>query len=264
MKTIIYKLLPTKKITSKLDDKKSINIPWNSRLFFQIGLIISLLLGYFVIESTSKLSISYVQPESDYLLEEAPLANYVLEESKKKTVKQRITKPVKKHPKQQVVSHIKPVDNSFNKQETGVPSTEISSDATIPEKGKTTVEVVKPDITKNIRSVEFAPVFPGCESTTTKQERINCFSEKIKKFVSRKFNADKSSGDLTGEQRIPIQFTVDEKGYITDVLVQTDDKGLAKEAKRVISKLPKMTPGRQGDIPVKVQYVLPLVIVVNN
>ncbi len=264
MKTIIYKLLPTKKKTSKLDDKKSINIPWNSRLFFQIGLIISLLLAYLIIESTSKLSISYVQPESDYLLEEAPLANYVLEEPKKKMIKQKITKPVNKRPKQQVVSQIKPVDNSFNKQETEVPSTETSSDTTIPEKGKTTVEVVKPDITKNIRSVEFAPVFPGCESTITKQERINCFSDKIRKFVSRKFNADKSSGNLIGKQRIPIQFTVNEKGNVIDVLVFTKDKGLVKEAKRVLSKLPKMTPGKQGNVPVKVQYVLPLVIVVNN
>ncbi len=264
MNTIIYKLLPTKKITSKLDDKKSINIPWNSRLFFQIGLIISLLLVYLVIESTSNLSISYVQPESDYLLEEVSLANYVLEEPKKEMVKQKVTKPVKKFPKQQVVSQFKPVDNSFNKQETEVSSTETSPDTTIPEKGKTTIEVVKPDITKNISSVEFAPVFPGCENTVTKQERINCFSDKIRKFVSRKFNADKSSGNLTGEQRIPIQFTVDEKGNIIDVLVFTKDKGLVKEAKRVLSKLPKMTPGKQGDVPVKVQYVLPLVIVVNN
>ncbi len=83
MKTIIYKLLPTKKIISKLDDKKGVNIPWNSRLFFQVGLIISLLLVYLVIESTSEMTVSNVEVIPDYSLDEDPTFTIKLEEPKK-------------------------------------------------------------------------------------------------------------------------------------------------------------------------------------
>ncbi len=42
-----------------------------------------------------------------------------------------------------------------------------------------TTLVKKDAIPKNILSVEYAPVFPGCENATTKQERIKCFSDKL-------------------------------------------------------------------------------------
>ena len=260
MKTIIYTLLPTKKTNTKLDDKKKVSTPWNSKLFFQIGLIISLLLAYWVLESTSQLQTEITIATEDDYLAEPPLIQYVIEEPEHK-IEKKITKKTKKIPRQKpVVRSILPVANTFNKKETQVAPTETNQNKKI-DKPFTEISTKKNKETKNILSVEYAPVFPGCESAATNKERINCFSEKVKKFVTKKFNADRNSGVLKGKQRIPIIFTVDENGAITNISVHTTDKGLQKEAKRVLGKLPKMKPGKQGNTPVKVQYTLPLVVV---
>ncbi len=263
MKSIIYNLLPTKKTNTKLDDKKKVNTPWNSKLFFQIGLIISLLFAYWVIESTSQLQTEITIVSNDDYLTEPSLIQYVIEEPEHK-IEKKITKKTKKNHRQKlVVTSILPVANTFNKKEAQLASTETNQNNKI-DKPITGISTKKNKETKNILSVEYAPVFPGCESAETNTERINCFSEKVRKFISRKFNADRNSGNLKGKQRIPIVFTVDKNGLISNISVRTNDKGLQKEAKRVLGKLPKMTPGKQGNTPVKVQYTLPLVVVLEQ
>jgi len=43
--------------------------------------------------------------------------------------------------------------------------------------------------------------------------------------------------------RVYVNFIISEGGSITDIRLHGPDKNLEKEAKRIISKLPKMTPG---------------------
>jgi len=56
-----------------------------------------------------------------------------------------------------------------------------------------------------------------------------------------------------------VGFVVEKDGSIGQVTVLRDiGGGCGNEAKRVISNLPKFTPGKQRGRPVRVQYQLPI------
>ena len=90
-------------------------------------------------------------------------------------------------------------------------------------------------------------------------------SEKIVKFVQRKFNTV-LAGDLglTGRQKISVIFKIDKTGSVTGVRSRGPHPRLEEEAIRVISALPKMIPGRhQGEV-VIVPYSLPIIFTVQD
>jgi protein TonB len=67
------------------------------------------------------------------------------------------------------------------------------------------------------------------------------------------------------EGRVIVQFTVGKDGAIRDVIILRGvDSALDKEAVRVVNKMPKWIPGRQGGTPVSVRYTLPVVFKLNQ
>ena len=59
--------------------------------------------------------------------------------------------------------------------------------------------------------------------------------------------------------KVIIQFVVDRDGTITDpVVVRSVDPYLDKEALRVIKAMPKWTPGKQRQKPVRVSFTVPI------
>ncbi|WP_299337834.1 energy transducer TonB [uncultured Psychroserpens sp.] len=106
--------------------------------------------------------------------------------------------------------------------------------------------------------VEVVPTFPGCESEDN-DIRKQCTTAAISKFISRKFNTDVALGlGLSGRQRILSMFKIDEDGNITFIQSRAAHPRLSEEADRVISLLPKMSPGLQRGKPVTVPYSLPI------
>ena len=107
-------------------------------------------------------------------------------------------------------------------------------------------------------------MFPGCERGSNADKR-KCMSDKIAKFVQRKFNTD-LAGDLglSGRQRISVIFKIDKSGNVTGVRSRAPHPRLEKEAARVINMLPKMKPGRQRGKPVTVPYSLPITFQVQD
>ena len=106
--------------------------------------------------------------------------------------------------------------------------------------------------------IEEVPVFPGCEGN--KQQLRDCLSQEIDKFVKRKFNADLALelGLSPGKKKIFVIFKIDKYGNVTDVQARAPHVRLQKEAIKVVSALPKMTPGKQRGKPVGVKYSLPI------
>ena len=47
-------------------------------------------------------------------------------------------------------------------------------------------------------------------------------------------------------------------GVISEIRMRGPDKNLEKEAERIISKLPQMTPGKQRGKPVRVPFSIPI------
>lgn len=107
--------------------------------------------------------------------------------------------------------------------------------------------------------VEFVPVFPGCEDFSSNTEKRKCMSLKIKSFIVKNFNTDiLEDSSHEKEQKITVQFTINDQGEITKVIARAPNKLLESEAKRVVLNLPQMTPGRQGNNNVAVQYMIPI------
>ncbi len=112
--------------------------------------------------------------------------------------------------------------------------------------------------------IEDIPVYPGCKGT--KAELKACFSKKISRFVNKRFNANLASdlGLSEGKKRIFVMFTINQHGSIDEIQARAPHPRLQKEAERVIKTLPKMTPGKQRGMPVRVKYALPITFEVVN
>jgi protein TonB len=117
------------------------------------------------------------------------------------------------------------------------------------------------DITtsRNLNQVEFVPIFPGCESLGTNEEKKACMSSKISAFVGKRFRTDVFNNlNKNDVHRIYVHFKIDASGNVTDVIARAPHKDMQEEGIRVIEKLPQMTPGRMGDINVPVSYLVPI------
>ncbi|RXG14069.1 TonB-like protein [Leeuwenhoekiella aestuarii] len=112
--------------------------------------------------------------------------------------------------------------------------------------------------------IEEVPVFPGCESLNTNEERKKCMSEHVSQYVNRNFNTKlgKELG-LKGIQRIYTRFRINENGKIVDIESRAKAPELAREAERVISQLPQLSPGKHNGKQVGVLYSLPIVFQTN-
>jgi len=128
-----------------------------------------------------------------------------------------------------------------------------------------TQDVEEPDVEIAFQFIQNPPIYPGCEGKKGKKLK-DCMSKKIKKFVNRYFNTSIASDlGLSGEKiKIMTQFTIDKTGKVTKIRARSKYKDLDKEAKRVISKLPRMKPGQQRNRPVKVTYTLPIIFQVED
>ena len=110
--------------------------------------------------------------------------------------------------------------------------------------------------------IENVPVYPGCKGSNA--EKKKCFSANIQKHVNKKYNTG-LAGDLglsPGKKRVFVMFKIDKTGKIVDVRARGPHARLEKEAIRVISLLPTMTPGKQRGRSVGVKYTLPITLIV--
>jgi protein TonB len=158
---------------------------------------------------------------------------------------------------------IEVVEDEEEVEETVIESTETDQDEEI-EIEEIEIEEVVEDVEVPFAVIENVPEYPGCERGSNAEKR-KCMSDKIAKFVQRKFNTD-LAGDLglSGRQRISVIFKIDKNGNVTGVRSRAPHPRLEKEAARVINMLPKMKPGKQRGKPVIVPYSLPITFQVQD
>lgn len=96
-------------------------------------------------------------------------------------------------------------------------------------------------------SVEVKPMFPG---------GINEFM----KFVMKNYQApeEEEGGGATGV--VQVSMIIDTDGSVSKIDILKDVGSVGKEIKRVLSKCPKWTPGRQKGQNVPVIYNFPITI----
>ncbi|GGD19145.1 energy transducer TonB [Hyunsoonleella pacifica] len=230
------------------------NVGRNSGLFFAIGLALMLFLAYSAINyktyDKADIDIGQLNLEEE-LEEEIPLT-------------QQIVTPPPPPPPPAAPEVIEVVEDEEEVEETVIESTEVDQETEIVEVEEIEVDAVEEDVEVPFAVIENVPVFPGCEKGNNAKKK-KCMSDKIQKFVQRKFNTE-LAGDLglSGRQRINVIFKIDKTGNITGIRARAPHPGLEKEAKRVIGQLPKMKPGKQRGKPVTVPYSLPIVFQVQD
>lgn len=247
---------------SKRAEKKQIDIKWNSPLFFQIGLVVSLLIVFFIMQADFEITQHTVGQSITKTIEEPPMIAYVLEVEKPKPAMSKKSTAVKQRQVRKVVKtnffDVKPNDTQV--QETPIAATDtpvIDTPAPGPETSETPLE---PAETRSVLNVEHVPVFPGCEPFATNAEKMDCMSSKINAFINKNFRKEVLENLSPNETyKIYVKFKIDADGYIADVAANSHNAQLKKEAQRVINTLPPMKPGKQGNKPVGVIYTVPIV-----
>ncbi|WP_394975328.1 energy transducer TonB [uncultured Croceitalea sp.] len=103
--------------------------------------------------------------------------------------------------------------------------------------------------------IEDVPVFPGCEGTDDKRA---CFQEKMQKHIRKNFRYPEEAQEMGLQGKVYLQFTVQKDGSIGGLKMRGPHQILESEASRIISKLPKMEPGKQRGQAVKVPFSIPI------
>jgi periplasmic protein TonB len=227
-----------------------------SKIFFQLGLVLSLLIIYILLEW--KTFDRYINEFGNSIFQTEEIVNIPITE--------RVIEVKPPPPPPPAPEKIEIVADEKEIEETVLESTETDqSEKIIVEDIDKIEEVVEdeevePDIPFAI--IEEAPVFPGCTGTET-QKKL-CLQKKINEHVTKEFNTSLAQelGLKPGKKKVYVQFRIDKNGNIVNVRARGPHKRLEKEAIRVVKLLPKMTPGKQRNRPVKVSYTLPITLIV--
>lgn len=114
------------------------------------------------------------------------------------------------------------------------------------------------DLAVPFAAIDKVPAYPDCAGDNEAMKK--CFTERITAFVGENFNTKIGNDlNLSGRQRIAVQFKIDKTGNIVDVKARAPKPELEAEAIRIVQKLPQMQPGEQDGKKVSVIYSLPIV-----
>ncbi len=230
----------------KKNPKKDLNK--SSGVFFAAGLAMVLALTYVAVEwktfygNTQVVIAQNIEPQ---LEEEVPVVEWK-------------TPPPPPAPVAPPIIEVVP--NEEDIKETVIESLDIDEDTAVIEVGEVDYFEVEEEVKVNWVTIEQVPIFPGCENAEDKRA---CFQDKMNTHIRKVFRYPVIAQEMGVEGKVFAQFTIEKDGSIGKILLRGPDKNLEREAKRIVSKLPKMTPGKQRDQNVKVAFSIPIIFQLN-
>ena len=217
----------------------------NSSLYFAIGLALILFISWQAIEWKT-------YEKTGYAYESLNVEDH--DDSEVPIIVQIKTPPP---PPPKIPENIEVADNDDDVIETEIGSTETDPEEIV-EVDDIEVEDEFDDDPVPFPIIEDVPIYPGCEGVA-KEDRRKCFQQKIVKHVKDNFRYPAIAQDLGISGKVFMQFVIDKDGSIVDIVIaRSPDDNLGKEAMRIISKLPKMTPGKQRGRAVRVPFSIPI------
>ena len=232
----------------ELKKNPEVNLEKKRRTFSLIGLVVSLAIVFYAFEHGTR-------GEGGEGLGELNLED--IEEEIVPITQQNQPPPPPPPPPPPVQELIQIVEDDVEIEDEIEIDTEADEDTEI-EEIEVEEEVVEDQI---FTIVEDMPAFPGCEHLTNKDERAKCFTKKLYEFMGKNQNYPEMAKDANIQGTVYISFVVDKKGKVGDITILKGVHGgsmLDKEAVRMLSLLPKFTPGKQRGKPVKVKYNIPV------
>ena len=218
----------------------------NSSLYFAVGLAVVLFISWQAIEwkTYDKSGYGYealnVDDDDD---EEVPIT-------------EQLKTPPPPPPPPPAPEVLEVVEDEEEVEETIIESTETDQEEIV-EVEDVEVEDDFDDVDVPFAVIEDVPIYPGCEKVA-KSERRNCFQDQINKHIRNNFRYPEIAQEMGIQGRVYVNFVIAKDGSITNVRMRGPDKNLEKEAARIISKLPSMTPGKQRGRPVRVPFSIPI------
>ncbi len=236
-------------------DKHNVNLRKRGIVRFQIGLLLSMVLVYVALE----LSFSTMKPpeiiDTEPLMEKMlinPAALIIEVPKAKQPVKQQ---PITTNPEFEIVKDdavVESLEEFENKPVVTVSKQDLAMVSTKFEENKKE-EVL--DVILGV--VEEVPIFPGCEKVA-KEDRLACFNKKMRKHIVKNFRYPEAAQEMGMEGKVNVFFKIDVDGRITNFQMRGTGAVFEKEAKRIIGKLPRMTPGRHNGRPARVGFSIPI------
>ncbi|WP_350290429.1 energy transducer TonB [uncultured Croceitalea sp.] len=223
--------------------KEHLKLEKNSSLYFVIGLTLILALIYTALEWKTFYS------EPDWEITQNILDN--IDEDVPITVHYMKPPP----PKIITPPEIKVVDDDKDIIETIIEAIDPNQDTEIMEISNVNLEEVEEDVTVLIDLIDEVPIFPGCEDAIDKKA---CFQKMMTKHVNKNIRYPDLAMEMNIQGRVSTQFIIGKDGTIENLKMRGPHQVLEKEAKRIVSKLPKMTPGKHQGKNAKVVFSLPI------
>ncbi|MDG2491551.1 MAG: energy transducer TonB [Flavobacteriaceae bacterium] len=217
----------------------------NSSLYFAIGLAVVLLFSWGALEKKT-------YEKSDFELQSLNIDD---EDEEEVPITEQIKTPPPPPPPPPAPEVIEIVEDEEEVEETVIESTETDQEDIVE------IEEVEEeefdDSPVPFAVIEDVPLYPGCERVA-KSQRRKCFQDQINKHIRKNFRYPEIAQEMGIQGRVYVNFIIAEDGRITNVRMRGPDKNLEKEAARIISKLPRMTPGKQRGRPVRVPFSIPI------
>ena len=225
------------------------NLENYSKLFMQLGLVLALFVTYVSIEKKT------YDREYDVL----GTASMNADDDDDTPITERPEPVIPKAPPPPAPEKIEVVEDEEEVVETVIESTETDETEEIIIEEEEEEEVIE-DVSFMI--IEDVPVFPGCKGD--KDALKKCFSKKVQKHFTRKFDAELPNelGLPSGRKRVHIAFKIDKNGNVVNIQARAPHPKIKKEVIKVMKLLPKMKPGRQIGVPVGVKYSIPFTLIV--
>ena len=106
--------------------------------------------------------------------------------------------------------------------------------------------------------VEEVPVYPGCEKVP-KSELRKCFQEQIQRHIARNFRYPMEAQIRNIQGRVFVQFMIAKEGCVAAIRTRGPHHLLEAEARRIISLIPRISPGLIDGEKVNVPFSIPII-----
>ena len=105
--------------------------------------------------------------------------------------------------------------------------------------------------------VDQIPLFSSCEEIE-KKEQMKCFNEELKKHIDKTLKFPKKAKKEKIENNVAVVYQITENGEISNIQARARKPEykllFEEEAKRIISLLPTLIPGKHKGKAVKINY----------
>lgn len=238
-----------------MEPKKNpqLEVKRNSLLYFFVGMTLVLFMAYMALEwktyyQSDSWEVGKLNIDED-LMEDATIVKLKIPEPPKPKIQAPPKIEIADDDEDIIEDVIKPSDSDQNTEVADIESIDVAED----------------DIPDEIPFVliENAPVFPGCENEKTEEDKRDCFQEHMLKHIRKNFRYPEVAQEMGLEGRVSVMFTVQKDGSIGNIRLRGPHESLEAEASRIISELPKLTPGKQRGTAVKVPYSIPITFRLN-